>query len=411
MKRVLCVTARFPWPLGSGQQIATFQDLRYLAQYVQIDLVALIDRTEVENAPQYMQALQAAIPNLTIHPPIPQPIYSNRQITSKVAVFLRSLVTRRPFIVSKLYNQELIHAVTHLLASQPFDILYLDQLGITYVMDFIPAQIKSRVKVVYRIHDITAEMLYLYTKNHPWRPTNIAVMLDLINCTAYELRIWRAVDYLLPITTRIGRLLSEQDQQLTAKILNFPLLIEPAHERLTPEANGPNILYVGSVHYPPNLAGLQWFINTCWPVIKQTIPQAHLDIVGRGGEKLKNITDGISIHGYVETIEPLYQQAAVLIVPLFSGSGVRLKILEALNRGLPVVSTRIGYAGLEINEGEHLLVADDANGFAHHVCHLLSDRHERQRLAANGRTFVINHHSIYATQCGVLQLIKEHRVT
>ncbi|GIV91224.1 MAG: glycosyl transferase family 1 [Patescibacteria group bacterium] len=405
MTRVLFITARFPWPLGSGQQIATFQDLRYLAQYTHIDLVALIDRTEAENTPQYMQDLQVAIPNLTIHPPIPHPIYSNRNLTSKATAFLRGLAKQQPFIVSKLHNQELIHTVVYLLANQTFDILYLDQLGITYLLDFIPIHLKNRIQVVYRIHDIMAETLYLYISNHRWRPSNIAIMLDLINCTWYEHRIWRQVNYLLPITTRIGQIISEQDSQLTTKILDFPLLIEPAHPSLTPEANGPNILYIGSVHYPPNLAGLQWFIDKCWPFIKKTIPQAQLDIVGRGGEKLKNITDGIRVHGYVDTIEPFYQQAAVLIVPLFSGSGVRLKILEAMNRGLPVVSTKIGYLGLELTEGQHILVANDAHNFAQYVCYLLSDRHARQRFSQNGRLFVQHYHNIHSTPCDLPRLI------
>lgn len=407
MKRVLFITARFPWPLGSGQQIATFQDLRYLAQYVHIDLVALIDRTEAEHASQYIQALQAAIPNLTVHPPIPHPIYSNRRLISKASAFLRGLSTRQPFIVSKLRNQELIRTVTHLIATQPFDILYLDQLGITYLLDLIPQHLKQRVKIVYRVHDIIAETLYLYAQNRRWKLSSIAVMLDFITCTLYEQRLWREVDHILPITKRIGQLIVEHDQQLRHKVLNFPLLIEPAGETLKPETNAPNILYVGSVHYPPNLDGLQWFIDKCWPFIQKTVPQAHLDIVGRGGEKLKHITDGISIHGYVDTIAPFYQRAALLIVPLFSGSGVRLKILEAMNRGLPVVSTRIGYLGLEIIEGEHLLAADDAIEFAQHVCRLLNDRHERQRLAHNGRTFVINQHNIHSTQGSVLHLIEE----
>ena len=93
----------------------------------------------------------------------------------------------------------------------------------------------------------------------------------------------------------------------------------------------------------------------------------------------------ITVPGYVEDIEPLYQQAGVFIAPLRSGSGVRVKILEAMARGVPVVSTSIGADGLDVEDGVHLLIADSPTAFADAVGRILTDPALAAALAAAGR--------------------------
>ncbi|MCX7789277.1 MAG: glycosyltransferase family 4 protein [Chloroflexaceae bacterium] len=237
-----------------------------------------------------------------------------------------------------------------------------------------------------------SETLTLYARELGFSPAGIAVRADLLACRGYERRLWQRADAIFTVTRRLGQLMVETLPAIENKIVYFPVFVEPASCRAAPERAGPRLLYVGTVHYPPNLLGLKWFLNECWPLIRRRVPGAQFDIVGRGGEALLPVPDGVRVHHYVESLDAYYQEAAAFVVPLFSGSGIRLKILDALNHGVPVVSTRAGYAGLEVTEGEELLVADDAPGFAEHVCKLLEHPTERRRLAERGLAFVERNH-------------------
>jgi glycosyltransferase involved in cell wall biosynthesis len=162
------------------------------------------------------------------------------------------------------------------------------------------------------------------------------------------------------------------------------------------------------VHYPPNLLGLQWFVDECWPRVRRSFPEAMLDIVGRGGERLRANDPTITVHNYREDLSTMYAAASVFVVPLISGSGIRLKILDAMNHCVPVVSTTVGYAGIEADVGRDLLVADDATGFAAHVCALLGDTSRRDALARAGKKLLErNHHPRLAAEAmdRVLDLI------
>jgi glycosyltransferase involved in cell wall biosynthesis len=147
------------------------------------------------------------------------------------------------------------------------------------------------------------------------------------------------------------------------------------------------------MHYPPNADALRWFLDEVWPLLgadrsEMTVnvagPRPPEDIVAAGERDPR-----VRVHGYVEDVEPLYQQAAVFIVPLLSGSGVRVKILEAMARGVPVVSTTIGADGLDLDDGVHLLIADTPAAFAAAVTYLLEHPERAQAMAVSGRERIL----------------------
>ena len=161
-------------------------------------------------------------------------------------------------------------------------------------------------------------------------------------------------------------------------------------DRATVQPSGSRrLLSIATMHYPPNADALRWFLDGAWPLIAGDDSDARLDIAGpRPPADLVAIgqsDDRITVYGYVEDVEPLYQQAAIFIVPLLSGSGVRVKILDAMARGVPVVSTSIGADGLDVQDGVHLLIADSPAAFAAAVRDLLDHPERAHALAVAGR--------------------------
>ena len=126
--------------------------------------------------------------------------------------------------------------------------------------------------------------------------------------------------------------------------------------------------------------------------------------MGRGGKTLLPVHPSVHVKEYVDNLEASYQAADVFIVPLFAGSGIRLKILDALNHGIPTVSTSAGYAGLELKEKRDIYVADNASAFAEYICDLISNREERETLSINGRKFVATHHSRWCAKNAIDEL-------
>ncbi len=144
------------------------------------------------------------------------------------------------------------------------------------------------------------------------------------------------------------------------------------------------ILFCGSLDYYPNEEGLLWFYRNVFPLIKKTLPHIKLSLVGSTqlNENCRPLQNDPSVYfaGRVEDVTPWYYRASVCIAPLLSGSGTRLKILEAMSFGNPVVSTTIGAEGINYIENKHLLVADDVAVFAEKIITLLTDREQFEQI-------------------------------
>ena len=133
----------------------------------------------------------------------------------------------------------------------------------------------------------------------------------------------------------------------------------------------PEVLFIGSCHWPPNLDGLEWFTRDIWPRIRAGIPDARLTVVGRGPPDWLAQVEGARAEGYVPDERPYYARARVVIVPLRFGSGVRIKILNALAMARPVVSTSLGAEGIAVVSGQSIELADSPESFADRTLALL----------------------------------------
>lgn len=158
------------------------------------------------------------------------------------------------------------------------------------------------------------------------------------------------------------------------------------------------ILFLGTLNYLPNEDGVGYFIRDILPLIRSRSPDVRLRVVGAGLPERPSllVADGVDIVGAVPDVGPEFARAGQLIVPLRAGSGTRIKILEAFHRGTPVVSTRLGAAGLDVSDGDQALIADAPEAFADHCVRLALCEKERDRLSTRATAWVQRHHSMRA---------------
>lgn len=171
----------------------------------------------------------------------------------------------------------------------------------------------------------------------------------------------------------------------------------PAETARTP-AVPPELLFVGNLAYPPNLAAATTLATHIAPAVADALHRpVNANLVGPHGRDRSLETlgrrPGIRVTGYVEDLGPLYESASAVVVPLTHGGGTSIKVLEAFARGVPVVSTRAGVRGLAVQDGTHVLLGENPRELAAIVTGLLRDPDRAARIARVARSFVGHHHS------------------
>jgi polysaccharide biosynthesis protein PslH len=183
--------------------------------------------------------------------------------------------------------------------------------------------------------------------------------------------------------------------------------------QLQKKVTGKQILFCGSLDYEPNKDGLLWFYREVWPLLKVAEPGIKFTIIGRNGHDefyhpLKT-DSSIDFIGEVREVQSYYYQNNLSIVPLRKGSGTRLKILEAMSLGTPVVSTSIGAEGIKCTHGKNIILADDARSFAEAVLELLGNNDKAEFIRQEARGLIEQYYSwerLGINLAQVLQTIK-----
>ncbi len=162
----------------------------------------------------------------------------------------------------------------------------------------------------------------------------------------------------------------------------LPLMVPP------PRSDRPEIIFSGNLEYAPNIAAVRFFHRNVWPALQSRWPGLKWKILSKNPGSFRDLPardPSIEITGFVEDAVAVIAQSRVAVVPLFAGSGTRIKILEAWAAGTPVVSTTLGAQGLEYRDREHLVLADDAESFTAAVSELFALPVNRERIGAAGR--------------------------
>jgi polysaccharide biosynthesis protein PslH len=208
----------------------------------------------------------------------------------------------------------------------------------------------------------------------------------------YEGAVCRAFDGVLAVSEEDRAALEEAaGQRLDVTVIPIAVDVDEVPE-VTRAPDAHHLLHIGTMYWPPNIDGMQWFIREAYPLVRQQRPEVVLDVVGaRPPEELTRLNgngQGVNVTGYVKDPQPYLEQAAVFIVPLRAGGGMRVKILEALARGLPLVTTTLGCEGIAVRDGEHVLIADTPEAFARATLRLLTDRALADALGRAGRKLI-----------------------
>lgn len=325
-----------------------------------------------------------------------------KKICADFWIFPRPKITRwhilknhfslKPLMISRFLSLEAARTVARITEQKDIKAVLFESLLMSPYLPYVRKGIS-----IFHAHNIET----IRAKRRAWNASSpgskIYFSLVAWRLKLYETMMLKKFDYLLACSSLDKTIL----ERITGKkeVFVLPNIIDTDFFRPVSLAYDPKLLtFVGTLWYQPNEEAALYFLQKIWPILASAFPAIKLEIIGEGASfKLINLAsrwgDRIKILGKVEDIRPYLARAAAMVAPILSGSGTRTKILTALAMGLPVISTSIGCEGLEVEDGQNILVADKPEEFCEKIGQLLSDPQLRERLARNGRALVEKNHS------------------
>jgi glycosyltransferase involved in cell wall biosynthesis len=303
---------------------------------------------------------------------------------------------RAPYTLRRFLSKRLVRGLVQTLQDNPVDVVHADYLPSTwYAMALRRALGSQGLPVLYRAHNVEHRILS-HLAADPARPTFERVYRRLLarQTERFEMEVARKVSAVCTLSEPDADWF--RDVAPSTPVQSIPPGVElPAH--VNRESSIPlRIGMLGSLEWMPNVEGLLWFVHHVLPNILLKVPQATVHIAGKSPvQAVLDLHDGkhVFIHGPVADASEFLATLRVGIVPVLSGSGVRIKILEGLANRLPLVSTSLGAEGLEVRNEEHLLIADEPEPFADACIRMLSDVESAQATADRGRDLVERRYS------------------
>jgi glycosyltransferase involved in cell wall biosynthesis len=386
---ILFLTQVLPYPPDSGPKIKTWNVLRFLAQKHDITLVSFVRGDQQEDEAQLARYCRAVY---TV------PI--ERTILNDGRAVLYSLVSGIPWMMARDDRRAMRRLVERVAADTAFDIVHADQLNM--------AQYAARLNAPKVLDEHNALWLLYRRLASRIKPGVRRWMLerDWRLLKRYEGRIVREFDAVLAVSDE-DRAALQEATGVARPITVIPIAIDTDQVSVVERRAGANhLLHMGTMYWPPNIDGVTWFIEEIYPLIRRHRPDVVLDVVGsRPPPHLVRLGEqdaGICVPGYVADPTPYLEQAAAFLVPLRAGGGMRVKILNALAQGLPIVSTTLGAEGIAVTPGKNILLADTPKEFADAVLRLLHDPALAGRLGAAGRRLAEEQYD-YRVTCSPLE--------
>ncbi len=398
--KILQLCKKFPWPLKDGESVAVNAISKGLSDLgVTMDLLAMntkkhftaVDTDVIESIPHYRMVKWV-------------PIDTGLSYVQA----LESLLEGSSYHLKRFINPEFEKALQEVLKSENYDFVLLESLYMVLYIDTIKRNSKARV--IFRSHNLEFEIWERLAANS-WNPflkwylRKLARKLKEFECDQIG-----KVDFLLPISPVDRKKYLELGYR--GENYTLPLGLDLRKYPVRPHSKGAKIEigFIGSLDWRPNLEGLQWFLAHVWPTVQSKYPNLfRIHIAGRNmPEKIrKQAAPDIIIHGEVSDAIGFIQRYNYFVVPLFSGSGMRVKILEAMAMGKIVLSTRIGIEGIPATPEKEYIKAGNKAEFLDVFDRIVQGEFNLDILGRNARSFIEDNYSIRQVSMDVYNYLHE----
>ena len=397
--KILIITEQQPTAENNGGDIRTMNFVRYFSTIGEVDLYYRNSSNVIKKNPcrnivalPQRKATYTSILLQLLKNPLSFPAFIRKQYSDEMRIYLRELICR-----------------------EKYDLVFVRYGDSVAYLRSLPGFIKKRTLI--DLDNLLLGNLYKYYKIVT--KYKIKKLIDDYQLKNYEKICCEEFGQLILCSEEdrvryLGRHASIKDK----KVSIVPNVIQVKSQVTTRDeiAINPIMLFVGTLEYRVNLEGLIWFINNMYSVYKEKYPSGQLWIVGRNRTnkpKLDAILETdrtIKLYQNVDDLAPYYMQASFVIVPLLSGSGTRIKILEAALYNRPVISTLIGAEGIGLTNGESVMIFENKDDFRN-VLSQLSDRTNYSAIVQNASRYISENYSLSKFNSSINDIVSRYHTS
>ncbi len=397
---ILVIGSKFPYPLTDGGAIATYNLISGLAnQQNRIHILSFNAKKhhiEPGNIPmELFQNIDFSIVEI--------------DTTPSFSGLLKNLFfSKNPYILDRLRSEKFKTELIRLLNLKSFDIVHIEGLYMLQYSKIVKANLGA--KISYRPHNIEHEIWQNLKNGHFAFLKKIYFKILSKRILKYELSKLNTYDLIVPISGEDSNFFKAAGNRMPELIVPTGFEI-PSVEIFRDKNINYNLYFLGSLEWIPNQEGIVWFINNCWSILQKRFPTIRCYIAGRNTpENLKKqfSIPGIVWVGEVDNASNFIKDKSIMIVPLLSGSGMRIKIIEAFLQCKPVVSTTLGSRGTMSENGKNILLADTPDKFAETLINLLTDSDLYEKLSKSAYELANENFDIKLISNKLITFYKQH---
>lgn len=297
-----------------------------------------------------------------------------------------NLFSKKSYHVERFISEDFKKKLIEILRKDRYDIVQIEMI---YMAPYIETIRKhSKAKIILRAHNVEHLIWDRIAKKTKFLPKRWYINHLVRTLKNYELNAINYVDGIAAITYRDAAFFRGET---AIPVIDIPYGVNPSDFKPYYEVKDkPTLYHIGSMNWMPNEEGIYWFLNNVWGKIAKREPDLTLNLAGRHMPKwltrLKK--KNINVLGEVPDAKEFIKNNDIAIVPLLSGSGIRIKIIESMAMGRTVITTMVGAEGIQYSEYENIIIADTPSKMVESICKIIKDPAEAQRIGRNARKLV-----------------------
>lgn len=365
------VTPYLPYPPASGGQIRTLNLLKYLSKKNQITLVALYKTAEEKKYLSYLK-------------PFCKEIYLCKRPEKpwRINIILKAVFSRKPFLIVRNFSAEAKKVIEKLLEGESFDVIHCETF---YVMPHIPP---TSIPVLLVEQTIEFEVYQHFVDNLPFLLRGF-FYFDILKLKHWERYYWKNASTVATVSLSDRELIKKNEKKISPVIISNGAGDEMFVKSLPEKTlDKPILLFIGNFFWLQNKEAANYLVNKIYPLLKESLKNFSLIVAGQEASRVnfeldKNITVIDIKPDDNDKVKQLYQKATLFIAPIYGPGGTRLKILASMAAGLPVIGTKTGFEGLDVQDNSEVLVANDPPEFVNKIKLVLQNQKLYRKLQEN----------------------------
>jgi polysaccharide biosynthesis protein PslH len=378
--KILQICKKYPFPLRDGESIAvTYLSRALVAAGCEVTLLTMNTSKHWYDAAERPADFKHYKEIYSVD------VYNHVHVWG---AFL-NLFSKDSFHASRFRSEAFEQKLVELLQAEDYDIVQIETIIPALFIPIIRAY--SKAKVVIRPHNVEHEIWARLADGFmKINPLHWYFRLTAHKLRQFEVNHLTLGDMIVPITRRDEDSFRQMGYNGLAHLAPIGLNSEDYQVRPIKSDKIKSLCFIGSLDWAPNQQGLRWFLQDIWPDVKRHYPHLSLHVAGSNSPSWLQgfLREHVVLEGQVENAHTFISEHPIMIVPLLSGSGMRVKILEAMFLGRVVISTTVGLEGIPARDGIEVLVADTTDAFMRHVQALLQDPDKAKRISTKARAFV-----------------------